>query len=89
MARRRECGTDNTLTNGLDPETYLRLVLERVAEHPINRVRELLPWAKEHGVPIVCMDARHAKAALAMQVNKPDENDGMKNEAETLTQIHA
>lgn len=30
--------------NGLDPELYLWHVLERVAEHPINRIEEFLPW---------------------------------------------
>jgi transposase len=30
--------------NGIDPESYLRNVLSRIADHPIKHIEELLPW---------------------------------------------
>ncbi len=37
--------------NSLDPEAYLREVLTRIADHPINRIVELLPWNLAASVP--------------------------------------
>jgi hypothetical protein len=37
--------------NGVDPEAYLRHVLDRIAEHPINRINDLLPWHVASDLP--------------------------------------
>jgi transposase len=42
--------------NSLDPEAYLREVLSRIADHPITRIGELLPWNIE-------LESTKAKAA--------------------------
>jgi transposase len=34
----------SALLNGIEPYAYLREVLGRIADHPINRIDELLPW---------------------------------------------
>jgi len=44
----RNCGAEsdvqNDKLNGVDPAAYLRHVLERIADHPINRIDEPLSW---------------------------------------------
>jgi len=30
--------------NGIDPQAYLADIIDRIADHPVNKVDELLPW---------------------------------------------
>lgn len=36
--------TETAKMNGIDPEAYLRAVIARIADHPMKRIDELLPW---------------------------------------------
>jgi transposase len=44
--------------NGLNPEAYLRKVLEVIADRPINRIEELWPW---NVAPELAQDSRHVE----------------------------
>jgi len=46
--------------NGLDPELYLRHVLERIADYPINRIDDLLPWNVARQIGAALADQRLA-----------------------------
>jgi hypothetical protein len=47
--------------NGIDPEAYLHYVIERIADHPANRIDELLPWNVAPLLPV----ASHRSPSLA------------------------
>jgi len=36
--------TETAKLNAIDPRDYLRQVLQRIADHPVRKVHELLPW---------------------------------------------
>ena len=36
--------TETAKLNGIDPQAWLTDALDRIADHKINRIDELLPW---------------------------------------------
>ena len=66
-----------------DPEVIAAFVRSK-APHAVRVGLESGPTAtwlwtelKRLGVPIICIDARHAKAVLKMQINKSDRSDAV------------
>jgi transposase len=68
-------------TSASVPEQIAAVIRERapVAVRIGLETGPLATWhwhaLKKLGLPIVCLDARHAKAVLSMQINKTDQND--------------
>jgi hypothetical protein len=46
--------------NGIDPEAYLHYVIERIADHPVNRIDALYP-----GTLLLCCPPLHASILFA------------------------
>ncbi len=72
VAERKVASCPDAIWEALEPFTITRAGLE---------TGPLSVWLwnglKERGVPIVCMDARHANAALKMMPAKTDRNDAI------------
>ena len=71
-----------------DPEQIERTVRRHGGEDVRMGIETgpMTPWLvhelRSRGLAVTCLDARHARAALKMQINKTDQND-----AEGLAQI--
>ena len=48
--------------NGIAPEAYLTTVMRRIADHPINRIEELLPWKLAAAIPASGQVAEHTQS---------------------------
>lgn len=66
-----------------EPESIAEYI-KSVAPDPARIGLETGPTAtwlwhelKSFGLPVICIDARHAKAALSMRINKSDRNDAL------------
>jgi transposase len=64
-----------------DPEAITKILCRYGSDLQVGaETGPLMPWLvhglRARGVEVICLDARHAKAALAMQLNKTNRNEG-------------
>ena len=55
---------DSAKLNRIDPRAHLRRVFERIGEHPVNCVEELLPW--DVAAQLACNNAAPRLAARGL-----------------------
>ena len=48
--------------NEVNPEAWLAWVLERIQNHPANRIKDLMPWAYQDMIDTAERDAEAANA---------------------------
>ena len=66
----------------LDPETISVYVRSKASDAvriglETGPTSTWLSYRARLGLPVICIDARHAKAVLKMQINKSDRNDAI------------
>jgi transposase len=61
--------------NDLNPQSYLHHILERIADHPVNRIGELLPWNVAAEMPQMRLAAPASSKSKSWRLRVSRSND--------------
>jgi hypothetical protein len=75
--------------NGLDPEIYLHEVLEHIADHPISRINDLLPWNLAHRPTSPSELCIHIRVMWIHNSDTPSSPRPRQNAYADSTRVHA